>query len=450
MKILARLSIIIFFFVIISSFFSCSDVENRFGLPGQTTQVTISLGIPPENPSAADNTFWKTIRSIFINDAVAQAAPAAFGSINVTVTAAGMTLVQQTFPGTGTIALTVPSGSSRIFTVTAYTAAADPSAALSFRGTTTIDLEAGASVTVPVAMGLHETKLVVPDPGPTGTPNLRIVQIDNLTTPNWVAKTGANIGFTATFKPWDVDFDARGRIYIATNYPVSGGAKVIRINNINDTPYFNVVDNGTTGIVALAVDRPRNYVYFASSTILKRVNIDGTGLSGNYIINSGVAPVTGINGLSIDPNGILYIAGLTTGSLPRVFRYDPTAQSVTHAYSTNLVSPVEDVLYKAPYVYVANPSGANGVKIIQLDATLTFVAGYGIAATAFPSTATGAFYGPRRFLAIRNDVIIMIDEAGGSSDFDKLLSISDMTGTGWTNFGTYGAGTNQFSFFYGC
>jgi hypothetical protein len=212
---------------------SCSDSESRMSPLLKKTAVTLNLGLPPENPSADNNSIWNRIRRFFVKDAVAQTAPAAFGSVLVRVAGADFGAMEQTFGGTDAISLSVPSGSLRQFEVIAYTAPGDPSAALSFRGTATADLPAGGTVSIPVVMGLNETKIVAPDgvnqfsPGTAG-----LVMIDNMDGSNWIHRTAASFaGFSGTLSPYDISFDTRGRIYIANNNTPG----VIRMDNINGT-----------------------------------------------------------------------------------------------------------------------------------------------------------------------------------------------------------------------
>jgi hypothetical protein len=55
--------------------------------------------------------------------------------------------------------------------------------------------------------------------------------------------------------------------------------------------------------------------------------------------------------------------------------------------------------------------------------------------------------GPERFVATLNKPITVIDEPI-SSGVNRLISFNDITGTGWTTYGTgSGSGTGQFMFF---
>ncbi len=438
---------------------SCSDSESKLKmLPGGQTAVVISLSLPPENPSAYDNTIWNRIRRIFVRDAIAQTPPATFSSISVTVTGADMATVQQNFSPGATIQLEVPSGDSRQFAVLATVDPADPSAALSFAGTATANLAEGQTISLPITMALNETKIVVPDPGSL-LPHNRFFQINDISGAGLTYVTGPNIGFAATFVPWDIDFDSRGRIYIATNSGGAGGCRVIRINNINSTSNSLVIDNSNIGIVALAVDRVRNYVYLSPSNPatatfgFRRCNLDGTGATGVLPV-TGVDTIQTITGMDVDStSGLLYISGKNASGLDRIFQYDPVTQSVTRVYSSANLNASQDVRVMSPYVYVANPGGVSNLQIIQLDTNLNFVAGYGNGDTVtVPRTAAGQFYAARHFVGIRNDSLIIMDDSGAATFpmGDKLVSINNISGAGWTTFPTSGDGQSLFYLYYSC
>jgi hypothetical protein len=424
--------------VIVSGILSCSDSESRMSPLLKQTTVILNLGLPPENPGALNDSLWNRIRRFFVKDAVAQTAPAAFSSILVRVIGADFGVMEKEFGPYGAVSLNVPSGSLRQFEVIAYSAPGDPSAALSFRGTAVANLPAGETVSIPVLMGLNETKIVVPDPFGSSP---RIVQINDMSGAGWIAKIGTDIGFSAAnFYPYDIDFDTRGRIYIANNNGASGYDVVIRIDNINSTSYTPLGSGSGSGIVTLTVDRIRNYVYYATSAALGRCNLDGTNPIEPITLTFGAETMSTIRGMDIDANGILYVAGSNGLGQGRIYRFDTSQNIVTNSYTTNLNTPW-DTTVRPPYVYIANYGGPSA--ILQLDMNLQFVGGYGTI-VAVLDTTPGHFYGPERFLAIRNDALIIIDEG---SSLDKLVSIRDITGSNWLTYGSTGEGVGQFRFY---
>jgi hypothetical protein len=134
------------------------------------------MGLPPENPSAVEDTIWNKIRKFFVPDAIAQTAPATFSNILVRVTGPDFGIMEQNFGPLGTISLDVPAGNLRQFEVIANVSPIDPGAARSFRGTALANLPEGETVSIPVVMTLFEARLVVPDE----FQNHRIVKINSL------------------------------------------------------------------------------------------------------------------------------------------------------------------------------------------------------------------------------------------------------------------------------
>ncbi len=105
------------------------------------------------------------------------------------------------------------------------------------------------------------------------------------------------------------------------------------------------------------------------------------------------------------------------------------------------------------FLYIANRNGADGFKIMKLDTNLNYISSFG---NQSPSTdsITGNFYGPKRFLAILNKKLTILDEGSTneSSGFqgDRLITITDITGSGWETYGQAGAGIGQFEFYWAC
>ncbi len=132
--------------------FSCSDTEHR--IPIGSARVVINMGLPPETPDA-ELGLIERIRRLFVPDAIAQSAPAAFSSILVRVTGADIGAIEESFGPYSTISMNVPAGALRVFEVTAIVAPGDPSAAASFKGTASANCPAGQTVNVPVVMGLE-------------------------------------------------------------------------------------------------------------------------------------------------------------------------------------------------------------------------------------------------------------------------------------------------------
>lgn len=115
---------------------------------------------------------------------------------------------------------------------------------------------------------------------------------------------------------------------------------------------------------------------------LWRVDLDGSG--GTPLdVQASANPyeqVSGMSGLTVDDDGILYIAGRHNAGgadTQRLFTYDPASQTVTGAYfPTGLKQPYH-ILLKDDYVYVINQLAADGETILRLDENFENVVGYG-------------------------------------------------------------------------
>jgi len=351
-------------------------------------------------------------------------------SIALVISGPNMPSIARTLATTDTeVSLEVPAGPDRTFTVLVNTAD------MTFKGETTIDLVAGESTTVSVRPVLAVTKLVFPD-----ALGGKVIQIDDISGSGWATLSAGSISFPG-FQPYDVDFDNRGRIYISNYGFTTGQDVVLRVDSIGATSYETIVDSGTfSPIVAIAIDRELGYLYYATDTTLKRCNLDGSAVTTLTTTGIGI-----IRGMALGRAGILYIAGANGAGGQRVFKYNLATQAVVAEYSANLNNPW-DVLYKPPYVYVANYYGSDGYKIIRLDENMLNPVGYGINAPTLPNTDPGNFYGPARFVAILNKKITLIDDTDLNH---KLVSMDDILGTNWQTFPTTGNGSAFFTF-YSC
>jgi hypothetical protein len=414
------------------STFSCNS--------GGTSSVTITIDLGLQNAgafNAPESSIIERMLRFFAKDAEA-AAPTHLSSLTLNITGEGMDKITQSYlyPNIPTtITLEVPAGDSRVFEVLADTGS------VIFRGTATRHLSGGATVSIPIQMALKETKIIVPDYN-----NNRIVQIDDMNGTNWISKINTDLG-VSNLSPYDIDFDSQGRIYIANNYPATGGG-IIRLDNIDDATTVDNMLINRFSVVTVTVDRTNNFLYNATASALYKYNLTTSGETPLTV--TGIAQ---ISGLAVDDSGMLYITCSQGGTL-RVIKYNPsgTGAIVTGVFYSMGTGTPWDVLYKAPYVYVANLGGAANRNILQLDTNLAFIAGYGMYINTTINTK-GDFYGARRFLAIRPREFIIADD-GADMDFmvnvDRLIAMDDMTGTNWTTYGTEGTSQDQFRLFYNC
>jgi len=383
-------------------------------------------------------------------------------SVELIVSGPGMNTIGVTYDSLpSTIDLTVPSGSDRKFELTVHVDI-PIIAATSYKGTSTVNLSQGDAV-VSLNMGLGSTKLIVPDRNWNSGITPRVLQFDDISGSNAFLLNFATLGplLTAagytlsTFAPYDIDFDAGGRIYIA-NRAGSTESGFIRIDNITGlNPIYKNRDS-VSGINALTVDRKNGHVYYSTGTSIYRSDLDGN-FEDILIITAGVASIQTIQGMAFAENNLIYIVGTTPATTPTVFQYDPILELITANYTmpNAIFSNPWDVITKDDSIYVSNPEGADGWKIIKLSKDLLFPEGYGIKKTTAlyaPDMAQGHFYVPKRFVAILNKKITIMDDNsdGIEGALDKLVSMDDITGSNWETFPTSGDGQSLFSFYADC
>lgn len=421
--------------------FSCSDSESRVPCSLQTAKVIINIGLPADSASSGDSIIDRMLR-FFARDAVAMSAPASFDNILVRVTGPDIGPIEKNFSPYTSISFDVSAGNLRRFEVIATVAAGDPSAAASFQGTTSANCPAGATVSVPVVMGLYETKIVFPDYG--------YYQVGILNSINDSPSAITRITLSRPsmqFYPWDIDFDSRGRIYI-TNTAGSTDPSLFRMNNINSNFNDGTCLDFTTlagyPLYGIAIDRKRDIIYVGTFTqvYVRDYNNNIIG-SGSLTIPTAVAQIRGI---AIDEaSKKLYFAcyyndgGLNYYS---IVKYDIDTQAVELPYY-RLPSGVSwDVTVHGGRVYAAQYVAGSG-SIIQLPLDLDTVTTPAVFLTSNPD-ATDSFIGPHRFVAISPRRLYVLDEeeSDGTSSDEGIVSFTDISGAGWSAY------QNSLNFFY--
>ncbi len=319
---------------------------------------------------------------------------------------------------------------------------------VTFRGTVTgQSLEAGGTAAYTVDVRLYETKILIPD-----KQNNRLVQVDDMTGTGWITISAGSISFGGTqFGPHDIDFDSQGRIYIANNPDIccsTGDSVVTIIDDITSTSNTPFPEIGS-GYVALTIDRANNIIYHATSNALYRTDLANIATNTPMTINAGVDAILTIRGLAYADSTTIYIAGANTSGLPRIFKYNPSAENVDAVYSTGLNTPW-DVVVKSTGILVSDYGGAANNKILQFDQNLQLTANYGSPVTIPATPVTDEFYGPKRFLAILNRNIYVTDEEEGTMSYARIISFDDMNGTNFTTYGSYGGAKDMFTLFSTC
>jgi hypothetical protein len=401
-------------------------------------QIVLDLGwLFPSGDGSADGARSGSVSGTGVPDNI----KGQVTSIEITVSGAGInteTRIYTKWPDR--LSVTVEPGKERTVGVRINIDPASPSAVLAFGGQGTVRyIQAGQQAKVLIPIAPVETKIVVPD----GLNNGRIVQINDISGDGWTLSS-AQLQFYGV----DVDFDAKGRIYLADQQ-----RGVIRIDDLTSTS-IDDIERGITAN-ALAMDRRTNYLYYAISTNFIRIfNCDDPGSAvGSYDLSSENLGGANVSGIAVDEVGCVYITDLATST---VYKYDPrlpVRNRITASYSDQnlLVSP-HDVIVKGNYVYVLNYAGANN-SIIKLTKNLGFAGAYGVRTSTFPDINPGHFYGPLRFLAVDNEDFTIVDDwstrVDPNADSDKLIQVNPgFQDSSWRTFGSRGNGIGQFDFWF--
>jgi hypothetical protein len=379
--------------------------------PTGTSNVTIHINLGVDNKAALnapEKSIFDGIFSFFIKKAEAQTAPSNITSLTLNITSSGTELIpsqRYTSPDIpSSISVEVPAGNSRTFEVLAAIDPSDPGTILTYRGTSTRDLNSGSTVDIPISMGIYETKIIIPD-----YQNSRVVQINNITGAGWIE--------ISMNQPYDVDFDSSGRIYISNNNRIN------RMNGIEGTSVdYKFFD--AANYQAIAIDRTNNFIYYYrnSTQLLYRDSLVETPEPSvqTPLPLPGIT-FTNIRGLAVDDYGSLYIAA-TISEGNRVIKYNPTTTEISQ-YSNDLLLSW-DVIVKNGNLYVADYDNVsfNSSKIIQLSLDLNYSAQLGTAGAS-------PFYGPHRFLAILNNRFYLIDECEdwSVSDTERIVAFDNFS-----------------------
>jgi len=363
-------------------------------------------------------------------------------TFQLTVSGSDMEDIAETADGTATeITAEVPEGTDRTFTVTASLVPSESSPLVSFTGEKSSDLTAGTAADVSVTIDqIEQTKILIPD----GMNNYRIVMIDDMNGGHWKELSGTDLGYTndSDFQPYDIDIDQSGRIFTANGNFSTGG--IVRIDDMNGTNPVEIISSGR--IYALAIDRENEKIFYIddSSDIIHTCDYNGAA-------GTTFKDLTGdtLRGLALDPAGNVYVAHYSSDAPTgeKVSKYNSSGALVDY-YTADLSEP-KDTMFMSGSVYIANYNASAGYMVIQIDTALNFVAAYGNNdSDGNEPHDKGEFFGPRVFLAVLNRKITLVDS--DNTYGHCIVSMDDMQGSGWSEYGSSGSGEGQFYFFGYC
>ena len=164
-------------------------------------------------------------------------------------------------------------------------------------------------------------------------------------------------------------------------------------------------------------------------------------------------------GMTVDPDGFLYIVTHRTGD-DRIVKLnvsgapEPVAavyedQAVLDFFQAQTGFRSSDILFAGGSIYVLNPGGADGSKILRFSTELELTGAIGRLPADPADPQPGELYGPDQFIVTTGRPLIIMDaESGqGETPVSRLVALNDVDSTaGWTTFGEYGAGDRRFNF----
>lgn len=350
----------------------------------------------------------------------------AIGQVSISVSSPDFDTISSTATGVSSATVTTPLASSVTVQVVAYTAAGDDTGAYSFFGAATTEITE-QSHTVNVTMSLLSSKVIIPDYG-----NNRMVMIDSMNDTDF-----SSWQEISSFPAVDADVDSAGRIYAAAYHPSSNNNGLYCIEGFSDNVIPEDRINTTNNIIAVAVDKTLDFVYFID-------NDDGTNLRKYSVSNKTSSIITGltsisesqfsgVTGLEASGNGIVYI----TGYAAFIGKYDVSSGSIglPLATYTGLSSDTKKtILFHNGMLYISQSGPAN---LVQLNASMEL-----------QGTSSATLVGPQNFIGRFSDCFAFIDEDGNGL-IDTIKSMSTIADVAPASLGTTGSGIGKFIFFTG-
>jgi hypothetical protein len=363
-----------------------------------------------------------------------QDAPDAIPDVGVSITGGGVNISETVGPGTEALVFELPVGKEHEVEIDTTNFIGRKSFVLPPRG---------AQVDVQML-----EKLFIPDQG-----GGRIARIDDMEGGNWRTSGSDN--------PYDLELGPDGRIYVANQ---SGGFDDVLAFDTIDDPTPDVIDADSFGVQAIGIDHSSRLVYYAGSNdgpyLLRRRIADPTSVDLDLTaLISSLFSSYGIWGIAVDDSGAVYASGgapdaaFAFGGSPRIVKIDPDSGSVLWTRTVNEAnnfygSGQTDVMHNGAGLFVASPRGTDGYKILKLDpATGNTLDHLGTYPDNPDAPDPEELRGPRRFIAVNNRKIHVIDDDGDDFNDARIVGFDNMGGEGWQSYGSYGSSEGQF-FFY--
>ena len=374
-------------------------------------------------------------------------------NLEISITGSGMDEIRlQPTPGQSTVSVFVPQGPNRRFSL---------SADLFEYGTTTVNPSVWYDGVV--------TRSITPSSSVVGIPaSLRsVIMVPFLDTAGNEARLFADAtpltslgSFGIDNETLAIDFDHLGRIYLGRN---RGSGTLIQRRNSAVSGGISIflqvggaIPSGNRGIVAMAIDRPRRWVYHAEDGRIWRTRYDNSDnaaqpadteeLTGSITFPNGLNPGLGsrITGIAVDQaDGTILIA-----QQRQVFRFDSVTSQVLSVFpNEGILAPedqITDVRIRGQHVLVLFHDSLNFAPVVELNRSLSFVRAYGTFVA--PGTAGQDEFnrpaldlGVFRFVAVLNRRIGILETGTNNA---RLVVIDDLSGAGWDSESLFGSDVN--------
>jgi hypothetical protein len=240
-----------------------------------------------------------------------------------------------------------------------------------------------------------------------------------------------------------VDFDAQGRIYVIEDDNNYSG-RIRRMEDIHGLNAALLVSDNEAFPRTLAVDAAGTVIYYYArnyGSIQKHLVGGGT-----QFTSIQYNPPGDVTGMDLDDAGFLYVVvddGNTPAAASQVVKVDVATEAAvaSRAYAGKIAM---DVLARDGVLYVAvrdSVAGGTAHSIEQLASDLTPLA------VLTNADVGGAMIGPIRFVSEPNSTITLMEE-NVQLGTDQLIGFADISGAGFTTYGSTGnGGVGRFEFF---
>lgn len=358
-------------------------------------------------------------------------------------------------PASGSVTIEIPAGRDRTFELLANNDV--------YSGITTTSLAPGSESTIrlPVLPGP-----VFVDMDADGTANgPRLVQVRDLSGVGQRSVPPASGSVEVdgveqtsfSFQPIDAVYDSSGELWVVEQYY---GYRFSLLGSETDPAVAEEVlpfPSDEVPYTAIALDSSNERVYVGNdSGAIRAYTFGGTEISNFQFVDSGtgVSYLNHIDGLSVGPDGFLYVVGQTTDGWMEVYKVDssgspvsgpfsPDESALVSSYSAIYRPPVADIHATEDGVYTvfSLPGLTETIWRLDLDDLTQSPESWGTRTTD-GNPAEGEFWGPRRFVATRreNELIVIDQQYDDSTDNNlngsgRLVRFEFDSTDSWQTFG---------------